>query len=122
MFIKYLELDAEVIALNFLQKENLTPFYLKLNPTHQVPVLVDGDFVLTESRAILQYLANSRKPGSDIYPTEPKARARVDQRLNFDNELFVRNSAVIVSHNSLTLSFDPLIPQFPSSARFCTVL
>lgn len=84
--------------MNVLTGEQHTPAYLKLNPAHEVPVLVEDDFVLTESRAILQYLANSRKPGSDLYPTEPRARARVDQRLSYDSALFFKNSLIIVSY------------------------
>jgi glutathione S-transferase len=49
-----------------------------VNPNTKVPVLVDGDFVLWESRAINGYLA-SMKPEKRLYPTEPKARAVVDQ-------------------------------------------
>lgn len=97
LFIRYLGIDVEVKTLNLLKKEQYAPEYLKLNPTHQVPLLVDGDFVLAESRAILQYLANTFKPGTDVYPSAPKARAIVDHRLNYDFTLFVKNSLVVVS-------------------------
>lgn len=96
LFIKYLELDVEVKTLDFSKRDQYSAEFLKLNPAHEVPTLVCGDFVLTEGRAILQYLANSRRPGSDLYPTDPKARARVDQRLSYDHVLFTRNALIIV--------------------------
>lgn len=97
LLIKQLELDVEIKHVDFLKGEHKTPEYLKLNPAHEVPVLVDGDFVLTESRAILSYLVNSKKAGSDLYPTDPKKRARVDQRLNYDQMLFVKVATFTVS-------------------------
>ena len=97
LFIRYLGLDVELKIVDTASKEQYTPEYLKLNPAHQVPLLIDDDFILSESRAILQYLANSRKPGSDLYPIEPKARAIVDHRLNFDFELLIKNRQVTVS-------------------------
>lgn len=97
LLLRYLELDFELKTLDFTKREQHSEAFLKLNPAHEVPTLVDGDFVLTESRAILQYLANSRRPGSDLYPAEPKARARIDQRLSYDHVLFTKNGAVVVS-------------------------
>ena len=51
---------------------------MAINPNGKVPVLVDGDFVLWESRAINAYLAGLR-PERGLYPAEPKQRAMVDQ-------------------------------------------
>lgn len=51
------------------------------SPFGLVPVLEDGDFVLTESNTILRYLAD-RAGRSDLYPRGPRARARVDERLD----------------------------------------
>lgn len=97
MLLRELEIDVEVKVLDLVGKrEQYSEEFLKLNPAHEVPVLVDGDFVVTESRAILAYLVHSRKPGSSLYPTEAKARAVVDQRLYYDHALFNKNGLFIV--------------------------
>lgn len=49
-----------------------------LNPNGKVPVLVDGDLVLWESRAIMAYLA-ALHPEAGLYPEAPQARAIIDQ-------------------------------------------
>jgi glutathione S-transferase len=41
-----------------------SPEFLKINPLGQIPVMVDGDLVLTESMAILMYVAQSRGGGA----------------------------------------------------------
>ena len=64
--------------------DQLKDDFIQLNPMHQVPFLVDCDFKLSESRAIMAYLGNSQKQESSFYPNESKARALVDQRLYYD--------------------------------------
>ena len=51
-----------------------TADYLALNPSGRTPTLVDGDFVLTESMAIMQYIAE-QKPNT-LWPQD--ARMRID--------------------------------------------
>lgn len=96
MLLRKLELDVEVKIVNLAAGEQNSPEFLILNPLHQVPVLIDGDFVLTESRAILAYLVNKFKPGSSLYPSEAKARAIVDQRLYYDATVVFESSASII--------------------------
>jgi glutathione S-transferase len=55
--------------------------YLALNPIGTVPLLVDGDFMLAESHAILRYLA-TREGRDDLYPAGLHDRARVDEFLD----------------------------------------
>lgn len=70
---------------------------------HQVPVLLDGDFVISESRAIMTYLVNSKKPGNSFYPSEAKARALIDQRLYFEAINFFELAASILVRNWILL-------------------
>jgi len=53
------ELDAEFefVPVNLMAGEHRHPDFLRLNPAGKLPVLVDGDLVLTESAAIVMYLA-----------------------------------------------------------------
>jgi glutathione S-transferase len=50
----------------------------ELNANSRVPVLIDGALVLTESCAIMQYLAD-RTPGQTVYPQDCAARADVNR-------------------------------------------
>ncbi|WP_025111547.1 glutathione S-transferase family protein [Pseudomonas sp. H1h] len=59
-----------------------TPQFLALNPCAMVPVIQDGDFTLWESNTIIRYLAATHD-GADLYPAEPRARARVDQWIDW---------------------------------------
>ncbi|QYF94576.1 glutathione S-transferase [Massilia sp. PAMC28688] len=55
-----------------------SPAFLAMNPNAMVPVIRDGDFVLWESNSICRYLA-SQYGGATLYPAAPRARAMVDQ-------------------------------------------
>jgi glutathione S-transferase len=71
-----LGLELEEKLLDFSKGEHKNPEYLALNANGAVPTLVDGDFVLSESRSIMQYLA-SKKPESGLLPQDEAARADV---------------------------------------------
>jgi glutathione S-transferase len=71
-----LGLELEEKALDFAKGEHKAPEYLALNANGAIPTLVDGDFVLSESRAIMQYLA-SKKPESGLLPSDERLRADV---------------------------------------------
>src|ERR1044071_1848972 len=69
-----IELDEQKVDL--AKGEQKAPAYLALNPNGAVPTLVDGDFVLTESRAIMQYQIG-RQPESGLLPRDEQARSEV---------------------------------------------
>ncbi|GEN23920.1 glutathione S-transferase family protein [Halomonas cupida] len=71
-----LDVDFEFISINLMKGEHLTPEFLHLNPAARVPVLVDGDTVLTESAAIVLYLAE-KYPDKGLLPNDIKERAQV---------------------------------------------
>lgn len=73
-----LDIDLELIEVDLRSGKYKTEDFLALNANAKVPVLVDDDFVLWESRAITAYLA-SQRPECGLYPEDPKARAIVDQ-------------------------------------------
>ena len=76
--VNELGIALEVIDVDLRSGGNRTKEFLALNPNGKVPVLVDGDFVLWESRAINAYLA-TMKPESGLYPADARKRAMVDQ-------------------------------------------
>jgi len=59
-----------------------TPDFLRLNPTGQVPVVIDGNLVLRESNTILRYLAAKHRAEA-LYPTDPAARAGIEQWMDW---------------------------------------
>jgi glutathione S-transferase len=82
-----IELEYQVVDL--FTGEQYKPEYAAINPSHQVPVLEDEGFRLTESSAILKYLAD--KKGTSTYPADPRQRARVNERLDWFNTGFYRD-------------------------------
>ncbi|XP_034234171.1 glutathione S-transferase 1-like [Thrips palmi] len=79
-----LGVEYTVKYVDVTQMENRRPEYLKLNPIHTVPTMVDGDYVLFDSHAISCYLANKYGKDDKWYPKDPCQRGIVDQRLHFD--------------------------------------
>lgn len=73
--------------LDVTKMDHHKPDYLKLNPIHSIPTMVDGDYILFDSHAISAYLANSYAKDDKWYPKEPKLRGIVDQRLYYNNSV-----------------------------------
>ena len=54
--LRELGLDCEIVPVDLAKGEQRQPEFLALNPFGRVPVLADGDLVLSEAQAILGYL------------------------------------------------------------------
>uniref|UniRef100_A0A8D0AZ68 glutathione transferase n=1 Tax=Salvator merianae TaxID=96440 RepID=A0A8D0AZ68_SALMN len=68
-----------------IQGQHKTEEYGKVNPMKKVPALKDGDFTLSESNAILRYLARKFKTPDHWYPSDLQKCARVDEYLSWQH-------------------------------------
>ncbi|KAF5278509.1 hypothetical protein FQR65_LT15680 [Abscondita terminalis] len=86
ILIKHLGIEVNPIHYDLMKKEHMKPEFIKINPQHCVPTIVDNGFALWESNAIAAYLIQKyAKDDEGLCPKEPKRRAMVDQRLYFNN-------------------------------------
>jgi glutathione S-transferase len=79
-------MDHELVDL--MTGAHMQEPYVSINPNSLVPMLEDGDFKLTESSAILKYLAD--KIDSPAYPKDLKQRAKVNEAMDWINSQFYR--------------------------------
>lgn len=77
-----LGLDCEIVPIDLMAGESRTPEFLRLNPAAKVPVLVDGDLVLSESAAIVLYLAEKHRD-KGLLPADIKQRAEAYRWIMF---------------------------------------
>lgn len=82
-------IDVETAQVDLLAGEHLGDDFARINCNRLVPVLEDGDFRLSESSAILKYLAE--KTGSPVYPSDIADRARVNEMMDWFNVNFYRD-------------------------------
>jgi len=80
--LQELDVDFEPIRVNLIAGEHQRPEFLKINPAGKIPVLVDGDLVLTESVAIVLYLGE-KYSAKGLLPTDLGQRAQVNRWLLF---------------------------------------
>lgn len=80
--LQELDLEFEAISIQLAEGQGQSPEYLHLNPAGKVPTLVDGAFVLTESVAIVTYLAE-KYPQKRLLPTDLQQRAQLNRWMLF---------------------------------------
>jgi glutathione S-transferase len=83
LFAAESNIPLELQVVDLFTGEHYQPPYEAINPNHLVPVLEDDGFRLTESSAILKYLAE--KTNSPAYPKDLKQRARVNEAMDWVN-------------------------------------
>ncbi|MBC06689.1 glutathione S-transferase [Thalassospira sp.] len=81
LFLGLLGLEHELVEVDLANGAHKSPEFVKLNPLGQVPVLQDGDTVITDSNAIMVYLA--KKTGATNWlPEDAEDAARVQRWLS----------------------------------------
>src|SRR5262245_57949621 len=84
LFCTESKIAFEPVLVDLMKGEHFQEPYKTLNPTSLVPFIDDDGFVLTESSAILKYLAE--KHGSPAYPSgDLKKRARINEVMDWFN-------------------------------------
>jgi len=86
-FAREVGLPLEPVRVEVFRGGTRTSEFLARNPNGKIPVLVDGDFTLWESNAMLVYLA-AKANRADLSPTTPRERADVERWLAWHNAHF----------------------------------
>lgn len=80
--LSHLGAEFERIVIDIFKGEHRTDEFRKLNPNCKIPVLVDGDFVMWESNALLLYIARKFAPNPYL-PEDPEQFGKVAQWIVF---------------------------------------
>jgi len=85
LFCKVAKIPFTEKVLDLMTGEHKKEAYLAINPRGAVPSIVDDEFKLSECYTILKYLARKYKVADNWYPADVKARARVDEYLDWQH-------------------------------------
>lgn len=97
-----MSIEYEFQLIDLAAGEQRAESFLKVNPVGRVPALVDGDFVIFESNAIMRYLAE--KTNSPLYPKDIKNHSVVNQWLDFGS-IHVGGAMTKIFYNTIVYKF-----------------
>jgi glutathione S-transferase len=75
--LEHKKLGYDFRLLSFADGDLKKPAFLKLNPRGRIPLIIDGDFVLAESTAIVEYLEEQYPASPPLFPGTTRERAQV---------------------------------------------
>nr|AHC08057.1 delta glutathione S-transferase [Locusta migratoria] len=90
MIAEKLGVDVDFKRTYPIKGECKKPEYLKINPMHTIPTIIDGPFTLSDSHAIVAYLVDRFGKNDSLYPKDIQKRSKVNERLCFDISLFTK--------------------------------
>nr|QNM80618.1 glutathione S-transferase theta [Daphnia pulex] len=85
LFLKVANIPFESCLVKLREGEHFQDEFTKVNPFRKVPVIDDNGFKLTESVAILRYLARSRNVEDNWYNADLQLQAKVDEYLQWQH-------------------------------------
>ncbi|WMV43875.1 hypothetical protein MTR67_037260 [Solanum verrucosum] len=95
-------IDFEEVHIDLSKRQQRSPEYREINPIRKIPAIMDGRFKLSESHAILRYLACAFPRIADHwYPTDLYKRAKVESVLDWQRTTFPSGSGSYVFHSVL---------------------
>lgn len=92
----HLKLKPDIKMINVYKGEGQTTEYLSINPLGKIPTLVEKDFVLCESNAILQYISDVYG-SSNLSPSLPQAKANIARWLFWESSHWQPSTSVVLS-------------------------
>ena len=96
--LEFLGAPYKLVHVDYFKGEQKAEPYITLNPNQSVPAMVDGDFELWESNAILQYAAD--KVGNDAaYPRDLKQRADIHRWMLWESSSWFPSCYVYLVEN-----------------------
>lgn len=101
VFLKEKKLACDLICENPWEKRNE---FMQINPTGQVPVLIDNSFIITDSGAVCEYLEETYNGGAELFGSSSIIKSKVRALINwFDNKFYnevtkyIMNEKVIIN-------------------------
>ena len=70
LLLSHLGVEYEKIRVELFEGEHKSESFTKLNPNQKIPVLIDGDYTIWESNAVVLYIAKKFSPNS-YFPEDP---------------------------------------------------
>lgn len=116
---KHLGLAPEVRTVDLMKLEQRSPEFLAINPNGKNPALVDGDFRLWESNAILQYMSE-KYAGGRLWGHDPQGRADVSRWLFWESSEWLPSISPMVYERMVKPMFQPDAAPDPAAIQRAT--
>lgn len=113
LFLNVTNVQFQPKPVKLREGEHMEEDFGKLNPFRKVPVIDDDGFKLSESVAILRYLAREKAVDDHWYPSDSKLQAKVDEYLEWQHVNTRLYCAMYFQHKFLK----PLMFQRPADEK-----